>query len=98
MNIVNKSRVRVNGDKTPFELWDGKATTFNHFKIFGRQFFVNKNDDKLGKFESRVNERILLGCSSISKGYECYNKMLQQIIEIIDVIIDEASIGTKREA
>ena len=45
---------------------------------------------KLGKFEPRANEGILLGYSCISKGYKCYNKRLGKIVESIDVVIDEA--------
>ena len=45
---------------------------------------------KLGKFEPRADEGILLGYSSKSKGYKCYNKRLWKIFESIDVVSDEA--------
>lgn len=67
-------------------------------RIFGSKCFIKKNDDKLEKFESRVDEGILLGYSSRRKGHKCYIKRLQNIVESIDVMIDEASIGTKKEA
>lgn len=97
-NILKKAHVRVNNDKTPFELWFGKPPTIKHFRNFGSKFYIKKNDDKLGKFESRDDERILLGYSSRSKGYKFYNKRHQNIVECIDVVINEASTCTKREA
>lgn len=59
---------------------------------------LKKNDDKIGKFESRADEGIFLGYSSRIKGYICYNKRLQNIVETIYVVIDEASTSTKKEA
>eukprot|EP00253_Pinus_taeda_P013018 PITA_13018 len=53
-------------------------------------------DEKLGKFEPRADEGILLGYSSRSKGYKCYNKRLGKIIEIINVVVDEACKNPKQ--
>lgn len=66
--------------------------------MFASKCFLKKIDDKLGKFESRVVEGILLGYSSRSKWYKCYNKRPQKIVESIHFVIDEASTCTKREA
>lgn len=88
VNILNKAHVQVNSDKNPYELWYGKLATLKHFRIFGNKCFINKIDDKVGKFESRVDEGILLGYSSRIKGYKCYNKRLQNIVESIDVVFD----------
>ena len=72
-----------------YELCYGKPPTVKHFRVFGSKCFKN-NDEKIGKFEARADERILLGYSSRSKVYKCYNKRLQEIVECIDVMIDEA--------
>lgn len=90
VNILNKARVRVDSDKTLYELCYGKPSTVKHFRVFGSKHSINNNDEKLGKFEARADEGILLGYSSKCKGYKCYNKRLQKIIECIDVVIDEA--------
>ena len=34
-NILNKAHVRVNSDKTPYELWYGNTPSVKHFRIFG---------------------------------------------------------------
>lgn len=80
MNILNKYHIPVNHDKTPYELWFGKPPNVNYFRIFGSKCYIKKNDDKLGKFESIADEGILLGYSSRSKGYKCYDKRLQNIV------------------
>lgn len=97
MDIHKGSHVQVSSDKYTYELWYGKHSTIKWFRIFGRKCFIKENDDKCGKAESIVDEGILLGYSSIIKGYKCCNKRFQNIVESIDVLIDEASIGTKRE-
>ena len=94
-NILNKAHVRVNSDKTPYELWYGNSPTVKHFKVFGSKFFIKNNDEKLGKFEPRADEGILLGYSSRSRAYKCYNKRLWKIVECIDVVIDESPIARK---
>ena len=58
--------------------------------------FYQKGWWKIGKFECRENEGILLGYSSRSKLYKCYNKRLGKIVEIIDVVVDEACRNPKQ--
>ena len=38
VNILNKAHVRVNSDKTPYELWYGNLPTVKHFRVFRRNF------------------------------------------------------------
>jgi len=90
VTILNKANVWVNSTQTPHELWYGKTPTIKYFKFFGRKCFIKRTDEKLVKFEPRADEGILLGYSSRSKGYKCYNKRLGKIVESIDVVVDEA--------
>ena len=55
-----------------------------------------RTDEKLGKFEPKADEGILLGYSPTSKGYKCYNKRLGKIVESIDVVVDEACKNPKQ--
>jgi hypothetical protein len=96
VNILNKVHIRVNNDKTPYELWHGRPTSIKHFKVFGSKCYIKRNEDNLGKFDSRVDEGILLGYSSRSKGYKCYNKRLHKIVESIDVKVDERPLHPER--
>jgi hypothetical protein len=35
VHIQNRVMLRDNNDKNPYELWKGRPTNVNHFKIFG---------------------------------------------------------------
>ena len=90
ITILNQENVRVNNTQTPHEIWYGKTPTVKYFKVFGSKCYIKRIDEKIVKFEPRVDEGILLGYSSRSKGYKCYNKRLGKIVESIDVVVDEA--------
>ena len=76
VKILDKAHVRVNIDKTPYQLWYGNPPTVKHFRFFGSKCFIKNNDEKIGKFEPRADEGIFFGYSSRSKAYKCYNKRL----------------------
>jgi hypothetical protein len=88
--ILNRAQIRVNNNKTPYELWKGRLATVKYFKLFGRKCYININEDNLGKFDSRINEGIFLGYAYGRKAYKCYNKMLCKVVDSIDVRVDEA--------
>ena len=66
-------------------------------EFFGSKCFIKNNDEKLGKFEPIADEGILLGYSSRSRAYKCYNKRLRKIVECIDVVINESLSTPKGE-
>ena len=86
---LNRTQLRPNCEKTPYELWKGRPTSLKYFKIFGSKCFIKINDGSPRKFDSRVDEGIFLGYSTRSKAYKCYNNRLRKIVESIDVKIDE---------
>ena len=71
--IINRSLLRNNCNKTPYELWKGKPTNVTYFKIFRRKCYIKREDQEFGKFESRVDEGIFFGYSCKRKAYKCYN-------------------------
>lgn len=87
--ILNRAQLRVNHDKTPYELWKGRPASVKYFKIFGSKCFIKRDEDTLSKFETRSDEGIFLGYSTTSKAYKWYNKGLQKIVENVNVIVDE---------
>jgi hypothetical protein len=87
--ILNRAQLRVNHDKTPYELWFGRPTSVKHFKVFGRKCYIKRDDDNLGKFDSRSYEGIFLGYSSNKKAYICYNLRLHKIMESENVKLDD---------
>ena len=86
---LNRTQLRPNNEKTPYELWKGRPASVKYFRVFGSKCFIKINDDSPGKFDSRVDEGIFLGYSTRSKAYKCYNYRLRRIVESIDVKIDE---------
>jgi hypothetical protein len=48
-----------------------------------------RDDDKLGKFDSRLDDGIFLGYSSNKKAYIFYNLILHKIVESANVKVDD---------
>ena len=55
----------------------------------GSKCYIKREDDNLGKFDSRKYEGIFLGYSSTKKEYKCYNLKTHNIIESASVIVDD---------
>ena len=73
---VNKVYFRPGTKKTPYESWKGRKLNVKYFRIFGSTYFILKDKENVGKFDSRNDEGIFLGYSSTSKAYRVYNKRL----------------------
>ena len=43
------------------QVWNGRPTNVNHFRVFGRKCYIKREDGKMGKFDSRVDKGILVG-------------------------------------
>ena len=87
--IQNRGELRVNSDTTPYEIWFGRPTSVKYFRFFGSKCYIKRDDDNLGKFDSRTDEGIFLGYSSTKKAYRCYNLRSHKIIESASVIVDD---------
>ena len=87
--IINRSLLRNNCNKTPYELWKGKPANVKYFRIFRSKCYIKREDQNLGKFESRVDEGIFVGYSRKRKAYKCYNLRRKQIVESINVTLDK---------
>ena len=65
----------------------------------GASVTSKRDDKKIGKFDSRVDEGILVGYSCKRKAYKCYNLRLNKIVESINVKVDEMNVlKTKKES
>ena len=58
--LSNRTQLRLNSNKNPYELWKGISTSVKHLKVFRRKCFIKINDKNIGNFGSRVDEGILL--------------------------------------
>jgi hypothetical protein len=41
-----------NSDKTPYDLWKGRSENVKHFRVFGSECYIKREDDRIGKFYS----------------------------------------------
>jgi hypothetical protein len=72
-------------------------TNVNHFRVFGRQCYIKREDGRLGKFDSRVEKVILVGYSRKRKKYKCFSPKLNKIMENINVTIDETNVRKEKK-
>ena len=79
--------------KTCYELWKGKKLSVKYFRVSGSRCYVLKDHENLGKFESKSEEGIFLGCSSKSRAYRVYILSSKCMVESINVIVDD--LGSK---
>ena len=60
VHILKKAFLRSNCDQTPYGLWKRRPANVKHFRAFGSKCYVKRDDKKIGKFDSRVNEGIFV--------------------------------------
>ncbi|KAJ9556551.1 hypothetical protein OSB04_011165 [Centaurea solstitialis] len=86
----NRSLIVMRFRRTPYELFRNRKPSIEHLHIFGCVCYILNNKDNLGKFDSKSDDGIFLGYSSISKTYRVFNKRRQIIEETIHVKFDES--------
>ena len=79
----------MNSNKTPYEIWFGRLASVKYFRAFGSKCYIKRDDDNLGKFDSRTDEGIFIGYSSTKREYICFNIRSHKIIESANVIVDD---------
>ena len=45
--IQNKGQLRINSNKTPYELWFGRPTLVKYFRVFGSKCYIKREYDNL---------------------------------------------------
>jgi hypothetical protein len=90
--ILNRGQLMINSNKTPYELWFGRAPLVKYFKVFGSKCYIKSLDENLRKFDTIFDEGIFLGNASKKKAYKCYNLRLHKIFESVDVKVDDLKI------
>ncbi|KAJ9547059.1 hypothetical protein OSB04_019602 [Centaurea solstitialis] len=86
----NRSLIVKRFRRTAYELFRNRKPSIKHLHIFGCVCYILNNKDNLGKFDSKSDDGIFLGYSSISKTYRVFNKRRQTIEETIHVKFDES--------
>lgn len=79
-------------EKKPYELIKGRKPNISYFHVFDlKSFILNNRKDNLGKFDTKYDEGVFLGYSSLSKEYRVYNHITSSVEESIHVAFDESS-------
>lgn len=66
---------------TYYELWYGRTSYVKYFRVFGRKWYIKRDEENLGKIETRADEGIFLGYSTKRKAYIYYNKRLRKLLK-----------------
>jgi hypothetical protein len=45
--ILKKGQLKINSNKTPYELWFGRSPLVKYFKVFGSKGYIKKLDENL---------------------------------------------------
>jgi hypothetical protein len=61
VHILNRGILRSNNEKSPYEQWKGIPVNVKHFRVFGSKCYIKREDNKIGKFDSHVDEGISVG-------------------------------------
>jgi hypothetical protein len=89
VHIQNRVMIINNNEKIPYDLWKGRPTNAKHFRVFGRKYYIKREDGRMGNFDSCLDKGVPIGYSSTRKSYTCYNMRLNKVVERINVTIDE---------
>ena len=81
----NQTLINKDHNKTSYEIMANKKPTMKYFHVFGARCFTLKDDEQLGKFESKAHEGIFLGYSLESKAYMVYVIDHKKVIESMNV-------------
>ena len=89
--VLNRCLIRLTLKETPYKVFEGKKPNVSYFKVLGRKCFIHNN----GKpwLDSRSDEGIFVGYSSISKAHHGYNKCTKVIKESIHVVFNKINNG-----
>ena len=85
----NRTLINKDHNKTSYEVMANKKPTVKYFHVFGAKCFTLKDDEQLGKFESKAHEGIFLGYSLESKAYRVYVVDHKKVIESMNVTFDD---------
>ncbi|GJU01016.1 retrovirus-related pol polyprotein from transposon TNT 1-94, partial [Tanacetum coccineum] len=87
--ILNRILIRPFLRKTPYELFKGKKSSLDYFKVFGSECFILNTKDYLTKFDPKSTEGVFLGYSPNTKPYIILNKETMRIEESLNIRFDE---------
>nr|GEV09874.1 hypothetical protein [Tanacetum cinerariifolium] len=71
--------------KTPYELFRGRSRALSIMRPFGFHVIILNTLDQLGKFDGKLDERIFVCYSTISKAFRVYNNRTRKVEENLHI-------------
>ncbi|GKD44763.1 retrovirus-related pol polyprotein from transposon TNT 1-94 [Tanacetum coccineum] len=85
----NRSLIRLQYNKTPYELMQDKKPNLSFFHVFGALCYPTNDNDGIGKLVAKADIGIFVGYTPAKKVFIIYNKRTWKIIETIHVTFDD---------
>jgi hypothetical protein len=76
-------------EKIPYDLLNGRKLNIAYFRVFGCKCYILKKGTRLGKFDKKCDEGLLVGYSTTTKAYRVWNLASGTLKEVYDVEFDE---------
>ncbi|KAG8485839.1 hypothetical protein CXB51_019238 [Gossypium anomalum] len=87
--LQNRLPTKALDQKTPFEGWFGFKPSLAHLRVFGCLCYAQVPAVKRSKLDKRAQAGILVGYSSIKKGYRILDPLTNKVQVSRDVVFDE---------
>ncbi|GKE65703.1 retrovirus-related pol polyprotein from transposon TNT 1-94 [Tanacetum coccineum] len=85
----NRSLIRLEYNKTLYELMQDKKPDLSFFHVFGSLCYPTNDHEDLGKFDAKADIGIFVGYAPAKKVFRIYNRRTRIITETIHVMFDE---------
>ncbi|GJY63577.1 putative ribonuclease H-like domain-containing protein [Tanacetum coccineum] len=93
--VQNRVLVTKPLNKTPYELFNGRAPAIGFLRPFGCHVMILNTLDHLGKFDAKGDEGFFVGYSINSKAFRVYNKRTKHIEENMHINFLESKVIDK---
>ncbi|GJV56287.1 retrovirus-related pol polyprotein from transposon TNT 1-94 [Tanacetum coccineum] len=85
----NRSLIRLQYNKTPYDLMHDKKPDLSFFHVFDSLCYPTNDSEDLGKLNAKADIGIFVRYAPAKKAFRIYNKRTQKIMETIHVTFDE---------
>jgi transposase InsO family protein len=83
--VLNRTGPSPVDNKTPYEVWYGKAVKFDHLRVFGTECFVHVPDQKRRKWDPKGQKGVLVGYVENMSSYRVWLPDRDEVVVSHDV-------------
>nr|GEV66628.1 hypothetical protein [Tanacetum cinerariifolium] len=85
----NRSIIRLQHGKTPYELFHSKLPDLSFFHVSGALCYSTNDSENLGKLQPKADIEIFIGYAPTKKAFRIYNRHTRRIVETMHVDFEE---------